>query len=83
MKAESLIAFMGLPWPMNMTGMRGDGWSEFRVSRVAACAAVLEKTEGSAARLAMAAREALRCINNLGEPKNGCGLGINVLSERH
>ena len=44
MKAESLIAFMGLPWPMKITGMRRCGlalravWACTCVPRV--CSAV-------------------------------------------
>jgi hypothetical protein len=57
------MAFMGLPWPTNSTGMRGEGLSACNADAVAALLRdVVMKAPGKAARPVRAAREVLRCM---------------------
>ncbi|GAB2474109.1 hypothetical protein GCM10027082_26770 [Comamonas humi] len=56
------MAFIGLPWPTNSTGMRGDGFSD--CSSGAAASAGGKEFREKPARPARAAKVVLRCMGN-------------------
>jgi hypothetical protein len=53
------MAFMGLPWPRNNTGIEGDGLSFSGTRRFAAFTSVVINNPGKVARVA---NEVLRCM---------------------
>jgi len=57
------MAFIGLPWPTNSTGMRGDGLRDCNAGKAAALLSEVTVTPGKMARPARAAKEVLRCMN--------------------
>ena len=61
-QALSSIAFMGLPWPTNSTGMRGEGFRDCSKGKPAALDQEAMKAPEEAASPARAAKEVLRCM---------------------